>query len=72
MKESADIMKKISSIMMLNKHVDGADTRFATTEVPLANNMLGNGLECSEEGPTKKRWKIAGGNTNQCLIYGQI
>ena len=57
--------------MVIHKHVDGADSRFSTMEVPLAKNPLENGLELSEEGPNNQRLKVAGGHMNQCLIYGQ-
>ena len=30
--------------MVIHKHIDGVDTRFATMEVPLANNPLGGFL----------------------------
>ena len=44
MKESAARMEKIPSNIVLHKHVDGADTRFATMAGPLANNPLGKRL----------------------------
>ena len=37
-------MEKISSTMVLNKHLDWADTIFSTMEGPLANNPLGKWL----------------------------
>ena len=37
-------MEKIPSIMVLHKHVEESDTRFATMAVPLANNPLGKWL----------------------------
>ena len=37
-------MEKIPSTMVLHKHVDGADTRFATVTEPLVNNLLGKWL----------------------------
>ena len=40
LKESSARMEKIPSTMVLNKHVYGADTRFSTMKVPLANNPL--------------------------------
>ena len=40
MKESANRMERIPSTMVIHKHVDGADTRFSTMAVPLANNPL--------------------------------
>ena len=40
MKESADRMENIPSTMVLHKHVDGADTIFATVEGPLTKNHL--------------------------------
>ena len=44
MKESADKIEKIPSTMVIHKHVDGADTRFATMPRPLVNNPLGKWL----------------------------
>ena len=38
-------MGKIPSIIVTKKHVDGADNIFATTEEPLANNLL---VKCPE------------------------
>ena len=37
-------MEKIPSAMVLQKHVDGADTRFSTMAGPFANNPLGGFL----------------------------
>ena len=43
-KESATRMENITSIMVLQKHVYGADTRFSTMPVPLVNNPMGGCL----------------------------
>ena len=34
------MMENISSTMVLQKHVDGEDTRFSTMEEPLVNNPM--------------------------------
>ena len=70
--ESADRMENIPFTMVIHKHVYGADTIFSTMVGPLANDNLGNGLECSEEGHTRQRLKTASGHMNQCLIWDHI
>ena len=60
-KESAARMKKIPSTMVLQKHVDGADTRFSTKAGPLTNNPLVKWLglirRCSyQEASEDSRW----------------
>ena len=45
MKESSARMEKISSTMVLHKHVDGEDTTFSKITVQLVKILLGNGLE---------------------------
>ena len=39
-KEYAVSMEKIPSTMVLNKHVNGTETRFTTMSGPLVNNPL--------------------------------
>ena len=36
-----DRMEKITSTMVLYKHVDGIETKLSTMSVPLANNPMG-------------------------------
>ena len=71
-RESASRIEMILSTMVLHKYVYGQDTIFATTKGPLVKILWKNGLDLSEEGPTKQHMKIVGGHTNQCLIYGHI
>ena len=40
-KESASRMENIPSTMVLHNHENGADIRFSTMAVPLANNPFG-------------------------------
>ena len=60
MKQSAARMEKIPSTLILHKHADGADTRFASFRSPLAPNPLEKWLGVLDRGAYRK----AEGNPN--------
>ena len=56
-KEYAKSMENIPSTMVLHKHVDGTETRFATMAGTLANNPLGKCLGVTRRGTHQSAYK---------------
>ena len=57
-------MEKMTSTVVIHKHVDGADTLFYTMPLSLVNNPLGKWLGVIRMVTFRKRLKTAGSNMN--------